>query len=38
MHEGHHHTIEIGLVAGVKRDKVRLSANTDIAIPSAGME
>jgi hypothetical protein len=38
MHEGHHHTIEIGLGDGVERCKVRLSANTDIAIPSAGME
>jgi len=38
MHEDHHHTIAIGLVASIERDKVRLSANTDIAIPSAGME
>jgi hypothetical protein len=32
QHEGHHRYIEIGFVAGVERDKVRLSANGDIAI------
>lgn len=32
MQEGHHHYIEIGFVAGVEGDKVRLSANADIAV------
>lgn len=31
-HEGHHHYIETGFVAGVEGDKVRLSANADIAV------
>ena len=31
-HEGHHHTIPGGLVAGVEGDKVRLSANADVAV------
>jgi hypothetical protein len=31
-HEGHHHFIEMGFVAGVEGNKVRLSANADIAI------
>lgn len=31
-HRGHHHYIELGFVAGVEGDKVRLSANADIAI------
>ena len=31
-HEGHHHFIELGFVAGVEGDKVRLSANADIAV------
>jgi hypothetical protein len=31
-HEGHHHYVEMGFVAGVERDKVRLSANADIAV------
>ncbi|SFU21691.1 DUF2171 domain-containing protein [Mesorhizobium sp. YR577] len=31
-HEGHHHYIELGFVAGVEGDKVRLSANADIAV------
>lgn len=31
-HEGHHHFVEIGFVAGVEGDKVRLSANADIAV------
>jgi hypothetical protein len=31
-HEGHHHYISLGLVAGVEDDKVRLSANADIAV------
>ncbi|TRW18359.1 DUF2171 domain-containing protein [Glacieibacterium frigidum] len=31
-HEGHHHFIPGGLVAGVEGDKVRLSANGDVAV------
>jgi hypothetical protein len=31
-HEGHHHFISVGLVAGVEGDKVRLSANADVAV------
>ena len=31
-HEGHHHFISRGLVAGVDGDKVRLSANADVAV------
>ncbi|HYW15400.1 MAG TPA: DUF2171 domain-containing protein [Allosphingosinicella sp.] len=31
-HEGHHHYISLGLVAGVEGDKVRLSANGDVAV------
>ena len=31
-HQGHHHYIPGGLVAGVEGDKVRLSANADVAI------
>lgn len=31
-HEGHHHYIELGFVAGVEADKVRLSANADVAV------
>jgi hypothetical protein len=31
-HQGHHHYISIGLVAGVEGDKVRLSANGDVAV------
>ncbi|RJG41510.1 DUF2171 domain-containing protein [Mesorhizobium sp. DCY119] len=31
-HQGHHHYIELGFVAGVEGDKVRLSANADIAV------
>ena len=34
-HEGHHHYISGGLVAEVEGDKVRLSANADVAV---GME
>jgi hypothetical protein len=30
-HEGHHHYISLGLVADVEGDKVRLSANSDVA-------
>ena len=31
-HEGHHHYISRGLVAGVEGGKVRLSANADVAV------
>ena len=31
-HKGHHHFISGGLVAGVEDDKVRLSANGDVAV------
>jgi hypothetical protein len=31
-HEGHHHYISLGLVAEVEGDKVRLSANGDVAV------
>lgn len=31
-HKGHHHYISVGLVAGVEGDKVRLSANADVAV------
>lgn len=31
-HEGHHHYISLGLVAAVEGDKVRLSANADVAV------
>ncbi|MDF0543856.1 DUF2171 domain-containing protein [Sphingobium sp. H39-3-25] len=31
-HSGHHHYISIGLVAGVEGERVRLSANADVAI------
>ncbi|HQZ12050.1 MAG TPA: DUF2171 domain-containing protein [Devosia sp.] len=31
-HEGHHHYIEMGFVAGVEGTRVRLSANADIAV------
>jgi hypothetical protein len=31
-HQGHHHFINLGLVAGVEGDKVRLSANGDAAV------
>ena len=30
-HEGHHHYLSLGLVAGVEGDTVRLSANADVA-------
>jgi hypothetical protein len=32
MHQGHHHYIEMGFVAGVEGQKVRLSANAAIAV------
>lgn len=31
-HKGHHHYIELGFVAGVEGQKVRLSANSDVAV------
>ena len=31
-HRGHHHYIPIALVAGVEGNKVRLSANADVAV------
>jgi len=31
-HEGHHHFISRGLVADVEGNKVRLSANADVAL------
>ena len=31
-HEGHHHYISSGLVAGVENGTVRLSANADVAV------
>ena len=31
-HEGHHHFLAAGLVAEVEGDKVRLSANADVAV------
>ena len=31
-HEGHHHFIDLGLVADVEGQTVRLSANSDVAI------
>ena len=31
-HKGHHHFIDGGLVAEVEGDKVRLSANGDVAV------
>lgn len=31
-HEGHHHYISLSLVAEVEGDKVRLSANSDVAV------
>jgi hypothetical protein len=31
-HEGHHHYISLGLVATVEEDRVRLSANGDVAV------
>jgi hypothetical protein len=32
IHKGHHHFIDIGMVAGVEGAKVRLSANADVAV------
>jgi hypothetical protein len=31
-HKGHHHFIDKGLIAGVEGNKVRLSANADVAV------
>jgi len=31
-HEGHHHYISIGLIADIEGNKVRLSANADVAV------
>ena len=31
-HEGHHHYLPAGLVAAVECDRVRLSANADVAL------
>jgi hypothetical protein len=31
-HEGHHHYISRGLVADIEGDRVRLSANGDVAV------
>ncbi|HEY7645146.1 MAG TPA: DUF2171 domain-containing protein [Hyphomicrobiales bacterium] len=31
-HKGHHHFIDLGLVADVEGQKVRLSANSDVAV------
>ena len=31
-HRGHHHFIPLGLVADVEGDRVRLSANADVAV------
>ena len=31
-HKGHHHYIDLGLVADIEGDKVRLSANADVAV------
>ncbi len=31
-HKGHHHFIPAGLIAEIEDDKVRLSANADVAV------
>jgi hypothetical protein len=31
-HQGHHHFISMGLVADIEGEKVRLSANADVAV------
>lgn len=31
-HRGHHHYIPLGLVAEIESDRVRLSANADVAV------
>jgi hypothetical protein len=35
-HRGHHHYIPTGLVAGVEGNRVRLSANADVAVTFEG--
>jgi hypothetical protein len=35
-HKGHHHTIPMSLVAEVEGDRVRLSANADVAVTFEG--
>lgn len=32
VHDTHHHYVEMGFIAGVEGDKIRLSANADIAV------
>ena len=32
LHKGHHHYVEMGFVAGVEGQKIRLSANAAIAV------
>jgi hypothetical protein len=32
QHAGHHHYISTGLIADIEGDKVRLSANADVAV------
>jgi hypothetical protein len=32
MHKGHHHFIDLGLVADIEGNKVRLSANAAVAV------
>jgi len=31
-HKGHHHYIDLGLVAEIEGDRIRLSANADVAV------
>lgn len=31
-HRGHHHFVPLGLVADIEGDRVRLSANADVAV------
>lgn len=31
-HKGHHHYVPVGLIAEIEGDKVRLSANGDVAV------
>jgi hypothetical protein len=31
-HKGHHHYIDLGLVADIEGDRIRLSANADVAV------
>jgi hypothetical protein len=35
-HKGHHHFIDKGLVAEIEGNKVRLSANADVAVTMGG--